>query len=74
MPAARTPARSYDPAPAPADAPEEFYSPATPYRPSRTIQAEPVERPADARSSPYPDEADVQSAEVVTEPEPSEEE
>lgn len=74
VPAARTPARSYDPAPAPADAPEEFYSPATPYRPSRTIQAEPVERPADARSSPYPDEADVQSAEVVTEPEPSEEE
>ena len=74
VPAARAPARSYDPAPAPADASEEFYSPATPYRPSRTIQAEPVERPADARSSPYPDEADVQSAEVVAEPEPSEEE
>jgi L,D-transpeptidase ErfK/SrfK len=74
VPAARTPARSYDPAPAPADASEEFYSPATPYRPSRTIQADPVERPADARSSPYPDEADVQSAEVVTEPEPLEEE
>jgi hypothetical protein len=61
VPAARAPARSYDPAPAPADASEEFYSPATPYRPSRTIQAEPVERPADAMSSPYPDEADVQT-------------
>lgn len=74
VPVTRTPARSYEPAPAATDASEEFYSPATPYRPSRTIQADPVERPADARSSPYPDEADVQSAEVVTEPEPSEEE
>lgn len=74
VPVTRTPARSYEPAPAETDASEEFYSPATPYRPSRTIQADPVERPADARSSPYPDEADAQSAEIVTEPEPLEDE
>jgi L,D-transpeptidase ErfK/SrfK len=72
--AARTRVRSYEPAPAATDSSEEFYSPATPYRPTRNVEAEPTDRPADAKSSPYPDDADAQSAEVVTESEPSEEE
>ena len=56
------------------DSAEEFYSPASPYRPSKSIDAEPVARPADARTSPYPDEVDFDSIEPVTEPEPSEDE
>jgi len=74
VPVRRAPARSYESAPAAADSSEEFYSPASPYRPTRSVEVEPADRPADAKSSPYPDDADAQSAEVVAEPESPEDE
>ncbi len=70
----RTIVRPYEPEPATVDSSEESYSPANPYRPAQSVEAESSAHPAGAKSSPYPDDAEAQSAEMVVEPEPPEDE
>ena len=68
--------RPYDSAPPAAGSNAAGYSPANPYRPPAAPAAEPASdaRPADARSSPYPDPEIAPVAEPPVDPEAAEEE